>query len=88
MARIFITGSADGLGREAAQTLLGDGHEVIVHARSAKRLAAVNDLIDQGASSVIGDLADPDQTRTLADQVNQLGPVDSVIHNAGIYTGR
>ncbi len=88
MARIFITGSADGLGREAAQTLLGDGHEVIVHARSAKRLAAVNDLIDQGASSVIGDLADPDQTRAVADQVNQLGPVDAVIHNAGIYTGR
>jgi NAD(P)-dependent dehydrogenase (short-subunit alcohol dehydrogenase family) len=88
MARIFITGSADGLGREAAHTLLEDGHEVIVHARSAKRLAAVNDLIDQGASSVIGDLADPDQTRAVADQVNQLGPVASVIHNAGIYTGR
>ena len=41
MARIFITGSADGLGRAAAETLLGDGHEVIVHARSAERLAAV-----------------------------------------------
>ena len=88
MARIFITGSADGLGRAAAQTLLGDGHEVIVHARSAKRLAAVNDLIDQGASGVVGDLADLDQTRTVADQVNQLGRVDAVIHNAGIYSGR
>jgi nucleoside-diphosphate-sugar epimerase len=30
MARIFITGSAGGLGRPAAQTLLGDGHEVRV----------------------------------------------------------
>ena len=60
MARIFITGSADGLGRAAAQTLLGDGHEVIVHARSAERLAAVNDLIGRGASAVIGDLADLD----------------------------
>jgi NAD(P)-dependent dehydrogenase (short-subunit alcohol dehydrogenase family) len=29
MARIFITGSADGLGRAAAQTLLEDGHEVM-----------------------------------------------------------
>jgi NAD(P)-dependent dehydrogenase (short-subunit alcohol dehydrogenase family) len=54
MARIFITGSADGLGRAAAQTLLGDGHEVIVHARSARRLAAVNDLIGLGASAVVG----------------------------------
>ena len=87
MARIFITGSADGLGRAAAQTLLQDGHEVIVHARSAKRLAAVNDLSGQGASAAVGDLADLDQTRAVADQVNQLGRVDAVIHNAGIYSG-
>ena len=66
MARIFITGSADGLGRAAAQTLLGDGHEVIVHARSAERLAAVKDLIGRGAAAVVGDLADLDQTRAMA----------------------
>jgi NAD(P)-dependent dehydrogenase (short-subunit alcohol dehydrogenase family) len=87
MARIFITGSADGLGRAAAQTLLVDGHEVIVHTRSAERLAAVNDLIDRGASAVVGDLADQDQTRAVADQVNRLGHLDAVIHNAGIYSG-
>ena len=87
MARIFITGSADGLGRAAAQTLLGDGHQVIVQARSAERLAAVNDLINRGASAVVGDLADLDQTRAVAEQVNRLGRVDAVIHNAGIYSG-
>ena len=87
MACVFITGSADGLGRAAARTLLGDGHEVIVHSRSTERLAAVDDLIGQGASGVVGDLADLDQTRAVADQVNQLGPVDAVIHNAGIYNG-
>jgi NADP-dependent 3-hydroxy acid dehydrogenase YdfG len=87
MARIFITGSAGGLGRAAAQTLLSDGHEVIVHARSAERLAAVNDLIGRGASAVVGDLADLNQTWAVADQVNQLGRVDAVIHNAGIYSG-
>jgi NADP-dependent 3-hydroxy acid dehydrogenase YdfG len=58
MARIFITGSADGLGRAAARTLLGGGHEVIAHARSAERLAAIDELIDQGALAVVGDLAD------------------------------
>jgi NAD(P)-dependent dehydrogenase (short-subunit alcohol dehydrogenase family) len=87
MARMFITGSAGGLGRAAAQTLLSSGHQVIVHARSAERLPAVDDLIDRGASAVVGDLADPNQTRAVADQVNQLGPVDAVIHNAGIYSG-
>jgi NAD(P)-dependent dehydrogenase (short-subunit alcohol dehydrogenase family) len=88
MARIFITGSAGGLGRAAAQTLLEQGHEVIVHARSAERLAAVNDLIGRGASAVVGDLADLDQTRAVAEQVNRLGRVDAVIHNAGVYSGR
>ena len=87
MARIFITGSAAGLGRATAQSLLGDGHEIIVHARSAERLAAVNDLIGRGASAVVGDLADLNQTWAVADQVNQLGQVDAVIHNAGILSG-
>jgi NAD(P)-dependent dehydrogenase (short-subunit alcohol dehydrogenase family) len=88
MARIFITGSADGLGRAAAETLLEDGHEVIVHARSTHRLTAMNDLMAAGASAVVGDLADVDQTRAVADQVNRIGPVTAVIHNAGIYSGR
>ncbi|NOU28319.1 MAG: short-chain dehydrogenase, partial [Polyangiaceae bacterium] len=34
MARIFVTGSADGLGRATALTLLGEGHEVVVHVRA------------------------------------------------------
>ena len=34
MARVFITGSSDGLGIAAAQSLLGEGHEVVLHARS------------------------------------------------------
>jgi NAD(P)-dependent dehydrogenase (short-subunit alcohol dehydrogenase family) len=87
MARVLITGSADGLGRAAAETLLGDGHEVIVHARSAERLAAVEPLISRGASGVVGDLSTADQTRSVADQVNRLGGVDAVIHNAGVLRG-
>ncbi|MDT7580219.1 MAG: hypothetical protein QOK35_1483 [Pseudonocardiales bacterium] len=87
MARIVITGSADGLGRAAAQSLLDDGHEVVVHARSDARLAAVRDLVDRGAASVVGDLADLDETRGVAEQVNRLGRMDAVIHNAGVYRG-
>ncbi|MGH2894370.1 MAG: SDR family NAD(P)-dependent oxidoreductase, partial [Solirubrobacteraceae bacterium] len=37
MSRVFITGSADGLGRLAAAQLVGEGHEVILHARSESR---------------------------------------------------
>ena len=87
MARILITGSADGLGRLAAQTLLDDDHEVVVHARGSSRLIAVRDLVDRAAAALVGDLSDLDQTRDIADQANDLGRMDSVIHNAGVYTG-
>ena len=87
MARVFITGSADGLGRLAAQALLEDEHKVVVHARNRDRLAAVRDLVDRGAAVVVGDLSDLDQTRGIARDVNVLGRMDAVIHNAGVYTG-
>ena len=40
-----------------------------------------------GTAGVVGDLADQDQTRALADQVNRLGHIDAVIHNAGAGGG-
>lgn len=83
--RIFITGSTDGLGRAAAQTLLADGHQVVLHARSAERAKALADLAPQAAGVLIGDLASAEQTRSLAEQVNRIGRMDAVIHNAGIY---
>ncbi len=87
MARVFITGSADGLGRATARTLLDEGHDVVVHARNDDRLTAVRNLVDRGAEAVTGDLSDLDRTRDVAAQVNRLGRMDAVIHNAGVYTG-
>ena len=86
MARIFITGSTDGLGRAAAHTLLDAGHEVVLHARSAQRAKAISDLASRAAGVAIGDLASTADTRSIAEQVNAIGRMDAVIHNAGIYT--
>jgi len=85
MARIFITGSADGLGQLAARSLIGQGHEVLLHARDEKRgqdaLAAA-----PGAIGVVtADLSSLDATKRLADDVNQQGTFDAVIHNAAVY---
>ena len=44
MARIFVTGSTDGLGRAAAQALIDEGHQVALHARSEERVSAVDHL--------------------------------------------
>jgi NAD(P)-dependent dehydrogenase (short-subunit alcohol dehydrogenase family) len=83
--RIFITGSTDGLGRSAAGVLIGEGHEVVLHARTLQRAAALSDLAPDAAGVVIGDLSSAAETRALADQVNQIGRMDAVIHNAGVF---
>jgi NAD(P)-dependent dehydrogenase (short-subunit alcohol dehydrogenase family) len=85
MGRIFITGSTDGLGRAAARTLLEEGHEVVLHARSQERASAVAGLASRSAGVVIGDLGSAVETRRIADQVNGIGRMDAVIHNAGTY---
>jgi NAD(P)-dependent dehydrogenase (short-subunit alcohol dehydrogenase family) len=85
MARVFVTGSAQGLGRSAALSLLDDGHQVVVHARDPQRVGTLADLADRGATVVVGDLASVEHTRHLAEQVNKLGRMDVVIHNAGVY---
>jgi len=85
MRRVFITGSTDGLGRGAAEALIKEGHQVVLHARSKDRAAALADLRPRAAGIVVGDLASAAQTRALADQVNKLGRMDAIIHNAGIF---
>ena len=85
MSRVFITGSADGLGRAAAKLLIDEGHDVVLHARSRERAAAVADLAPRAAGVVIGDLSSATETTGVADQVNDLGRMDAVIHNAGIF---
>ena len=57
MSRIFITGSTEGLGRAAALALLDEGHEVLLHARSAERAKSVADIATRTLGVVIGDLA-------------------------------
>ena len=87
MSRVLVTGSADGLGRAAAQSLLASGHDVVVHARNDTRGEALRPLVEAGASLVVGDLADRDQVREVVDQLDGTAPFDAVIHNAGVYSG-
>ena len=85
MSRIFITGSTDGLGRAAASVLMGEGHDVVLHARTPDRAAALSGLAPDAAGVVIGDLSSAAETRELAHRVNDIGRMDTVIHNAGVF---
>jgi len=84
MARVFITGSSDGLGQMAAQLLVEQGHNVVLHARSEQRGQQALAAVPGAESVVIGDLASIAQTRNVAEQVNRLGSLDAVIHNAAV----
>ncbi|GEP91594.1 NAD(P)-dependent dehydrogenase, short-chain alcohol dehydrogenase family [Chitinophaga terrae (ex Kim and Jung 2007)] len=85
MARIFITGSADGLGLLAAQALIEKGHQVVLHARNEQRKSSVADKVKGAANILAADLSDIEETQKLAEQVNELGQFDAIIHNAGVY---
>lgn len=84
MARVFITGSSDGLGMMAARLLLKQGHQVVLHARNEKRAEDALKANPEANSVLIADLSSISETINLADQVNKLGHFDAVIHNAAI----
>ena len=84
MARILITGSADGLGKLAARQLIQEGHRVVLHARNQRRGDEAS-AATQGADTVlIGDLAALEGMTSVARQANALGTFDAVIHNAAV----
>src|ERR1043165_323170 len=85
MARVFITGSADGLGQLAANALIAQGHQVVLHARNEKRGQDALDKVPGAEAVVTGDLTNIDETKELASKVNDSGKFDAVIHNAGVY---
>ncbi len=84
MARIFISGSADGLGFLAGQWLLERGHAVTFHARNEKRAEALKRKLDGSSDIVTGDVSTIAAMRAVADQVNRIGRHDAVIHNVAI----
>jgi NAD(P)-dependent dehydrogenase (short-subunit alcohol dehydrogenase family) len=85
VARIFITGSADGLGQLAARKLVALGHDVILHGRNRERAEQALRALPGARRALEGDLASIEQTRALAQQANAAGPFQAVIHNAGVY---
>src|SRR5438477_7208372 len=84
MARVFITGSSDGLGLMAARLVLEQGHDVVLHARNDNRANEVRSKLPGADAVAIGDLSTITQTKSVAEQVNQLGSFDAIIHNAAV----
>jgi NAD(P)-dependent dehydrogenase (short-subunit alcohol dehydrogenase family) len=84
VSRILITGAADGLGQLAALRLVAEGHEVVLHARSPARAAQALEAVPGAGATLSGDLASIAQCRHIAEQANDFGGFDAVIHNAAV----
>src|SRR4051812_33293560 len=91
MKTILVTGSTDGIGREAARQLGAGGARVLVHGRTrdkAERAAAAlrADTKHDAFEAVAGDFASLDEVRALAADVARRHPrLDALVNNAGIY---
>jgi len=84
MARIFITGSSDGLGLMAGRILADTGHEIVLHARSEDRSRAARAALPEAFDVVVGDVTTIAGMHSVSEQANAMGRFDAVIHNVGI----
>jgi len=84
MSRVFVTGSADGLGQMAARLLASEGHDVVLHARDLERGKQAIEAVPGAETVVTADLSSIAETKILASEINRLGAFDAIIHNAGV----
>lgn len=84
MARVLVTGSSDGLGLLSGKILAQQGHAVTLHARNEARATDAKKALPAAEHVVIGDFASMAGMRAVAEQANDTGTYDAVIHNAGI----
>ncbi len=84
----LVTGASSGIGEATAKALAGEGARVAVSARRAERLdALVKEINDAGgeAYSVVADVGDEDQARSMVITANEhLGRIDILVNNAGV----
>jgi NAD(P)-dependent dehydrogenase (short-subunit alcohol dehydrogenase family) len=85
---VLVTGSSRGIGAAIARAFAANGDRVAIHysTSSAHANAVHAALPGPGHTVVRADLADADEVRTMVDTVaEQLGSVDVLVNNAGIF---
>ncbi|MEM9569897.1 MAG: SDR family NAD(P)-dependent oxidoreductase [Pseudomonadota bacterium] len=88
---ILITGATDGIGLEATKMMAPLGHTLLLHGRSADKLAAAKSAVAaiEGAGEIStyqADLTDLDKVRAMADALKRdVSSIDALINNAGVF---
>ncbi len=90
---VLVTGSTDGLGRELASELAGQGASVLLHGRDPRKgeqtLRSIRDSAgNEQLSFHLGDLSSLDQVRALAREIeSEHERLDVLVNNAGVGSG-
>jgi 3-oxoacyl-[acyl-carrier protein] reductase len=85
---VLVTGASRGVGAATARAFAARGDRVVVHYRGAASLAqsVLESLPGEGHELVQADLAQPQETRELAERaVAALGRVDVLVNNAALF---
>ena len=84
MRRALVSGGSGEIGAAICRQLAADGWQVIVHAHTgAERAAALASEI--GAQSVCFDLVDASASAAALAGLLEQGPIQGVVHNAGVH---
>ncbi|HEX5633392.1 MAG TPA: SDR family oxidoreductase [Gemmatimonadales bacterium] len=88
----FVTGATEGIGRAVAWSLGRAGWQVGFCARNGQKVAAVQRELEEAGIVAAGVPADvgveADVTRAVQDVTGRLGPIDTLVNNAGVLIAK
>jgi len=84
MSTWFITGCSTGLGRALAEAVIASGHNTVVTARDASKVADLAESDQDRVLALALDVTDPAQVTTAVAQAeDRFGGIDVLVNNAG-----
>lgn len=84
---VLVTGSTTGIGKATAKSFLNEGARVIINGRNQERVdTAVQELSSFGiVYGIVADVSKAADCETLVAKINEIGNLDVLVNNTGIF---